>query len=64
MNMPKEYFRRRREKLKHAGRCVDCGRGEAVTSHVLCTNCLKARSVREEKRQLRLAQQEWAKRRA
>lgn len=40
------YMRKRRNRLRRKGLCVDCGKMEQGLGHTLCENCLEARRIR------------------
>lgn len=50
-------LRKRRERLREEGRCVDCGLPKVEDHHVLCRDCRLDRSNREAERRAQKAQQ-------
>lgn len=53
----------KRAELKAKGICVDCrDPNRSLGDHVVCARCRRQRLEREERRQLRIAQQEFAER--
>jgi Zn finger protein HypA/HybF involved in hydrogenase expression len=59
-----ERQRVQRAKLKAIGICVDCrDSNKPLEGHVVCEDCRSERLEREERRQLRLARQEYLERR-
>jgi hypothetical protein len=52
----REALRRRRERLKEKGFCVDCGKRKASKGKTLCRVCRKTRCENERERVARLKQ--------